>query len=260
LGVSAWEHDVYDEFHDQVNQERRAVGLSVLSRKQTRTMWNQAYPGDVVGDSSTATLLNLLDQRGVRGDAAERVIFAAVDGLPLQQASGSAAGLPIINERASLQMVNQELPMSCAAACGRQLLRDIGVDVAEAKVRTLARTSTFGTETHLGHLADALNQLDSRGSQVRWEGRAVPEPEAQMHAAALRLSQNGPWVADMTFWNGSDVAIHSIIVDAVVGNVVRVRDPWGWQGPGLSGSGTEGVMYLGDFLRRWSMIGTHRVQ
>jgi hypothetical protein len=251
---------VYHEFHDQVNQERRIVGLSLFSQKQTKVMWNQAYPGDVVGDLSTSTLLNLLDQRRIQGDAAERVIFAAVDGLQVQWGAGAAPGLPIINEKASLRMVNQEQVMSCAAACGRQLLREIGVDVPEATVRGLARTSAFGTETHLGHLADALNQLDSRGSQVRWDGRAVPEPEAQLHAAALRLGQNGPWVADMTFWNGLAVTIHSIIVEAIQGNVVRVRDPWGLQGPGQSGSGTEGAMYLGDFLRRWSMVGTHRVQ
>jgi hypothetical protein len=57
--------------------------------------------------------------------------------------------------------------------------------------------------------------------------------------------------------NGS-IIIHDIIVDAVQGMVVRVRDPWGEHGPGQSPCGTEGVMFLGDFLRRWSGIATFR--
>jgi hypothetical protein len=159
-------------------------------------------------------------------------------------------------------MVNQEHEMSCSAACARQLLHDVGHSVAEATVRGLAGTTqSHGTQTAQGRLADALNQLDPRRPQVSWAGGAVPEPESQALAAVLRLGQNGPWIADVTFTDRrGNIVIHSIIVDRIQGNAAHVRDPWGEQGPGQSPCGTEGVMFLGDFLRRWSAIATFQVQ
>jgi predicted double-glycine peptidase len=58
----------------------------------------------------------------------------------------------------SSSMVRQELPMSCGAACVRQLLRDAGADVSEATIRDLASFHPeFGMP--LEGLRDALNEL-----------------------------------------------------------------------------------------------------
>ena len=158
---------MYGQFHDQVNHERRSLGLRALTSTQTRTIYDQLYPGDAYGDTSTIRLLGWLGQRAIRSDAAQRVLFAAVDGTNPQPPFGAAPGLPIVNERPSSAIVNQEHGMSCAAACARQILQDVGHPVSEAIVRGLAGTTlSYGTRTAQGRLADALNQLDPRGTLV----------------------------------------------------------------------------------------------
>jgi hypothetical protein len=61
------------------------------------------------------------------------------------------------------------------------------------------------------------------------------------------LFRRDPWIASLRTYHGT---VHAVIVDALEGTIVHVRDPWGLSGPG-AGSGSKATMHLTDFLEHW---------
>jgi hypothetical protein len=135
-------------------------------------------------------------------------------------------------------MVNQERDMSCCAACARQILLDGGLDVPEA---TLRIESNFHPANGIA-LTDVGSVLEARHPILHWQGGALSDPTKAQFVLRRTIY---PWIASLRAGTH-----HAVIVDGLIGNMVRIRDPWGRVGPG-SGTGTEAMMHIDDFLARW---------
>lgn len=150
---------------------------------------------------------------------------------------GTGGGLRYVTEEVSANMVNQEQPYSCQAACARQLLKDAGILVSEpdllARIGYLEEWDTTSAET-----ARALDELHPR---LGYAGGAVDPGAVDV------LFQRDPWIASLRTDRGT---VHAVIVDRREGDTVYVRDPWGLSGPG-SGVGTQATIRLSDFLEHW---------
>jgi ABC-type bacteriocin/lantibiotic exporter with double-glycine peptidase domain len=134
-------------------------------------------------------------------------------------------------------MFGQELPMSCGAACARQLLSDKGINTTESIIRELANFEPeYGIDA--SSLANALNKL-SPESQFR--GGSVP-PEA-----FEALNKRGAWIARVKPSSGA----HFVIVDGVDNNNVLIRDPWEDVAPGV-GNGLEAKIPVSEFMDYWN--------
>jgi predicted double-glycine peptidase len=152
--------------------------------------------------------------------------------------AGTGGGLRYLTEEATPDMVNQEQSHSCQAACARQLLKDAGVDLAEAEL--LAEIGYHeGWGTTAGSTARVLAELHPK---LGYAGGAV-DPEA-----ATTLFKRDPWIASLRTDRGM---VHTVIVDELEGEPVHVRDPWGLSGPG-SGTGTRATIRLSDFMEHWA--------
>jgi ABC-type bacteriocin/lantibiotic exporter with double-glycine peptidase domain len=133
-------------------------------------------------------------------------------------------------------MVRQELPMSCGAACVRQLLLDTGVDVSEAAIRELV-----GFHPELGMLIeglrDALNDLHA--ATGAYECGTAKKEQFDMFAHVV------PFIALVR-----TPSRHFLIVDEISLGDVRVRDPAGTPaGPSV---GAIGWMDRQAFVERWT--------
>jgi ABC-type bacteriocin/lantibiotic exporter with double-glycine peptidase domain len=135
----------------------------------------------------------------------------------------------------SFSMVRQELPMSCGAACGRQLLRDIGVDVSEAIVRDLAGFDP-GFDIMLDGLRGALDTLHAAGAYDH--GAVFPE---QLDSLANVV----PFIALLRM-----PSRHFVIVDEVTPSDLRLRDPAGI--PEEPSAGAIGWMERAVFVAQWT--------
>lgn len=132
--------------------------------------------------------------------------------------------------------------MSCGAACARQLLLDVRIDVPEAVIRELAKfdpdfDANFGIAADA--LAGALNNLHT-GATYRHGGVA----EEHLDLLALRV----PFIVLL-----STPSPHYVIVDDVGSKIIRVRDPAGTEKEPLLGA--EGIMDRAVFIERWSQAG-----
>lgn len=153
------------------------------------------------------------------------------------ESSGTGGGLRYVTEETALNMVNQEQPYSCQAACARQILKEAGVDVSEAELREkIGYLEGWGTTS--GETAQVLDELHPR---LGYAGGAV-DPET-----IAILFKRVPWIASLRTERGT---IHAVIVDGVEGDFVHVRDPWGVSGPD-SGSGSQATIKLSNFLEHW---------
>ncbi|WP_437631770.1 cysteine peptidase family C39 domain-containing protein [Sorangium sp. So ce854] len=131
-------------------------------------------------------------------------------------------------------MVRQELPMSCGAACVRQLLLDAGIDVPESALREAA-----GFHADFGITLDGLR-----------DAFAVYHPGAAYQHGTVwpehldRLASAVPFIALLR-----TPSRHFVIIDEVGHAEVRVRDPAGAdEDPSI---GAVAVMDRGVFLERW---------
>ncbi|MCU0353157.1 MAG: hypothetical protein MUD08_05370 [Cytophagales bacterium] len=143
------------------------------------------------------------------------------------------------------RMVCQQTPMSCVAACVRQLLRDENVEVSEAEIRA---SSNYSDEngTEFGSVVNFLNNRHP----LKFFHAGVPDvPGLSIAELARKLSRDtGVWVAGIKPINGIQ---HSVLVDAVETNTVLVRDPWGDRTDGIGTSGAEGEILLEYFVDCW---------
>ena len=150
---------------------------------------------------------------------------------------GTGGGLRYITEESSIDVVNQEYSYSCQAACARQLLRDAGVSISEDELLDVSGyIEDYGTTAEC--TAPVLDGLHPR---LGYKGGTVSREDAAI------LFRRDPWIASLKTYHGT---VHAVIVDALEGTIVHVRDPWGLAGPG-SGSGSKATMLLNDFLEHW---------
>lgn len=120
--------------------------------------------------------------------------------------------------------------MSCGAACWRQLLLEEGVVIDEATLRSEAGfDATFGIV--LDDLRDAMNQRSPSHSYLG----------GTMDEMAKVTSIQPPFIVVMKK--------HFLIVDALDGNTVTLRDPA--PAPGVDHCGSEVTMARSDFDRDW---------
>lgn len=146
--------------------------------------------------------------------------------------------LVYLQRNPSTRMVCQELDLSCGAACARQLLLDLGVEVSERAVREHAEFyENEGIQPE--GLAKALTRL-SPG--YRYIGGSV-DPSV-LPDLLLRC----PFVAL--------VDRHFVIVDAAIGDAMRIRDPAPL--PTSPTQGTEGLVSRRSFEDAW-LRSVHRV-
>jgi len=156
---------------------------------------------------------------------------------------GIGGNLPWVSVKPSSSIGNQEFPMSCGPACARQILQDRGLNFPEADVGTIACFNE-DTGTSPEHLANALNKLDSNSTFVD----GIPNTPT-IKEAFDALNSTGPWIAVIKLGKGQN---HFVIVDGIDNGLVKIRDPWGKNGPG-SGLGLEGTVKVEDFMELWKM-------
>lgn len=158
-----------------------------------------------------------------------------MDSTEHENAGGS--GLRSISETPDPDMVVQERSHSCQAACARQLLRDAGVEVSEEDLLAkIGYIEGYGTTA-----ASVASVLDELHPQQGYAGGSVAPETVEA------LFRRVPWIASLRTERGT---IHAVIVDALEGEIVTIRDPWGPSGPG-SEAGVRATMKLSDFLEHW---------
>jgi hypothetical protein len=156
---------------------------------------------------------------------------------PAATDAGVGGGLRYIREISSSRMVNQEHSFSCVVACARQLLRDAGQDVSEAKlIESIGVREGFGSE-----LESAAAVLSERHPRLTYAAGSI-DPDS-----VAELVRRDPWIARVKTLSGR---YHTVIVDVLREGILTVRDPWGLSGPG-SENGTEATIRLDDFLEHW---------
>jgi len=137
----------------------------------------------------------------------------------------------------------QEEPMSCMAACVRQLIKDLGIHMSEAEVRILLKTADDGTfdDNVIPALKKIFKEMDIVPVKAGSRGDLAED--------AMKISRHGSWIASIHPIGGMR---HSVIVDRIVGKEVFIRDPWPKEGIGLSPFGVEGTVDLDEFLKAWN--------
>ena len=153
--------------------------------------------------------------------------------------AGTGGGLRYVEQSPSDLMFNQELQMSCGAACGRQLLSQMGIDVTESTIRNLGEVKydvDLGIQP--GNLARGLSELSP---DIEFQGGGLPYEVLEIYN-----NLETPWIAVVSPSTGN----HYVIVDGIEGDFVKIRDPWGELGPG-TGSGLEGKLKLSYFEQVW---------
>ena len=159
--------------------------------------------------------------------------------------TGSGGKFTYLRHELSDRMVCQQTPTSCVAACVRQLLGDEGVEVSEAEIRA---DSNYSDESGI-EFTSILNFLSNRHPLKRFQAGVPDVPGLNMVELAQKLSRDtGVWVAGIKPNNGIN---HSVLVDAIEGNIILVRDPWGGRTDGIGTSGAQGEMLLEYFVACW---------
>jgi len=145
--------------------------------------------------------------------------------------AGAGGNWPVIGEVIDSKVIKQIDSLSCGAACGEMVLKDLGIDVLLGQLPKGL--------TDINSLARALNKV-SPG--IKWLGNFVDPSDF------VALTKRGSWVAMM--WNKGNRVGHWVVVDGVddLGQVL-IRDPW---------NGTKYSMKFEDFLETWSFGAVYR--
>ena len=149
----------------------------------------------------------------------------------------------------SRNMVSQEHSMSCAAACIRQLEKDYGIDLEEALIRELART-TKETGTFPDGILDALKKV-FKDKEI--EAGMFYNPKISDIEMAKSISKEGSWISII---RPSGHNSHAIIVDKIENGKVFIRDPWPIEGIG-KGNGVEAIISEDEFALIWAQGGNY---
>jgi hypothetical protein len=144
----------------------------------------------------------------------------------------------------SRNVIAQEEPMSCAAACIRQLAKDEGITKLEDAVRKAAGTTDLGT-TDKGILIGLQEVFENR----EVIGRSFYKNADHLFPSIAKdISKEGKWLGTIHPANGPK---HAVIIDKIIGNKVYIRDPWPIEGIGMSNFGVEAVVDLKEFSYAW---------
>lgn len=169
---------------------------------------------------------------------------------------GTGGSFKYITKKASTRMVGQEQPMSCAAACIRQIAKENGVELSEKVARDVAKTdgTTFGTI--LDNIGPAIEELLSgKAVKIKHGGtQLLPRLDygqmAQLYSKIARESSlpSNSWIASL---KPPGKPRHTILVEKIEDGTVHVRDPWG-EGAGYGVEhGVEATIKLEDFVDFW---------
>lgn len=182
------------------------------------------------------------------------------------QKVGSGYGIEYIpgTRKESKTIFRQELESSCAAATVRQICKDFKIYKTEKEVRELLNTVTDGSKrsgTLLHQKAPVLQELFRKFGKGKVRKFKVKSTRVKSIEEGRRFLKNiktktkHPWLASLG--NGEE-GLHSVIVDEVVGDVVKIRDPTGlnWE-VGPKGWGVKGEMELDRFLQIWEDSSFH---
>lgn len=157
--------------------------------------------------------------------------------------------------------------MSCAAACVRQLAKDMNINLSERIIREAINTTHRGTDAKDLYLG--IRKLFENKTIIGevWYTPGVSD----LKKFTDNISTiDGSFITNVGFGNKK----HAIIVDKIVGNDVYIRDPWPLKGydtkslifdndgfvksdsvKWLEKSGVEAVVDFNNFIEEWALGG-----
>ena len=142
--------------------------------------------------------------------------------MKLSGGNGSGTNFRVI-ENNSAAIYGQELEYSCGAACGRTLLRDEGISLPEADVRSALNKFSINSGVMADYLSQAMNKLaSSNGIDRRFNGGFLMKEGIDQHFDTfMDMANSGR--SFMSNLNG-----HWVVVDGFDASnaIVRMRDPW----------------------------------
>ncbi len=160
--------------------------------------------------------------------------------------AGTGGAFKYLSEITSAKIFCQEEPMSCAAACIRQLAKDNGIEVSESVVRELAKTD-FNTGTQLDRIKEAMKEI-FKEMDVQVGTPDIGINDMKKTAEVISEVTKKPWIATLKPPGGNR---HTIIVDKIEDGVVHIRDPWDKTKGFGQENGVEATMSLDDFEYFW---------
>jgi filamentous hemagglutinin len=158
--------------------------------------------------------------------------------------SGAGGYWPVIDEVASLSVIQQQDRFSCGPACAEMVLRDLGIDnVTQALI-----AKNTQTPVRLSDLAQTLNQFEVKGLR-RWVGGGFDLSEATVAELLATLISTGAWIAELR--EPMARLGHLVVVDGFNENsLLLIRDPW---------QGTRYKMEQEAFLNYWTRRGIYAI-
>ncbi|NML70848.1 hypothetical protein HHL23_13745 [Chryseobacterium sp. RP-3-3] len=160
--------------------------------------------------------------------------------------AGTGGAFKYLSEITSTRIFCQEEPMSCAAACIRQLAKDNGIEVSESLVRELARTD-INTGTQLHRIQEAMEKVFI-GKEINAGHVYIGIDDMKETAEYLSKATKRPWIATI---QPPGRTRHTIIVDKIEDGIVYIRDPWDKVNGFGQTNGVEATMSLDDFEYFW---------
>lgn len=170
--------------------------------------------------------------------------------------AGTGGNFKYLRETESLNMVGQELPMSCAAACIKQIAKDMGQDILESVARNAAKTDEI-TGTVLKNIAPGLQDVLPNKTIVGGHSFIDGVDDFGKVAEIITNSSNFPWIASLKPPGG---VRHSVIVDKISEGIVYLRDPWNSAKGYGKVNGMEASIKLVDFVDLWKGSRFHHVR
>ncbi|WP_294301436.1 hypothetical protein [uncultured Chryseobacterium sp.] len=160
--------------------------------------------------------------------------------------AGTGGAFKYLSEISSSRIFCQEEPMSCAAACIRQLAKDNGIDITESLVKEFARTD-FDTGTQLHRIQEAMEKV-FKGKEINAGHVYIGIDDMKETAEYLCKATKRPWIATLKPPGRNR---HTIIVDKIEDGIVYIRDPWDKVKGFGQKNGVEAKMSLDDFEYFW---------
>jgi hypothetical protein len=160
--------------------------------------------------------------------------------------TGTGGAFKYLSEISSSKIFCQEEPMSCAAACIRQLAKDNSIDISESAVRKLANTDV-NTGTFLENIKGAMEEI-FKGMDIQVGTPWIGTTDMKKTAEVISEVTKKPWIATLKPPGGTR---HTIIVDKIEDGIVYIRDPWDKVKGFGQKNGVEATMSLDDFEYFW---------
>ncbi|MBA3923842.1 MAG: C39 family peptidase [Nostocaceae cyanobacterium] len=154
--------------------------------------------------------------------------------------AGAGGRWEVINETFTSEVVQQQDNLSCGAACGEMLLRDLGISITQADI-----AAEIGVPVTSRGLAAAMNTL---APSFSWAGGPLSIPNATISQLLYTLNSTGSWAAML--WESGSTIGHMVVVDGInETGYILIRDPW---------SGTKYQMRLDEFCQYWNEYAIYR--